>query len=101
MGGRAKRGRHGQSLAIVNAVSSSPQSIQSCLSTKAVTPAFFESGPSAISRPGNQAHAQTSQTWKSEETIKREKFQRIRQSLQHFAPEQYKSRAKPGNRPVE
>jgi hypothetical protein len=101
MGGRAKRGRHGQSLAIIHAVSSSPNSIQSCLSTKIVTPVFFESGPSAISCPANQAHGQTSQTWKSKETIKREEFEEILQSVQHFAPEQYKSRAKPGNRPAE
>jgi hypothetical protein len=101
MGGRSKRRRYGQSIVIVHAGSTSPHSIQSCSSTKVVTPAFFELGPSAISRPANQAQSQTSQTWKSKETIKREKFERVCQSVQHFAPEQYKSRVKPGNRSAE
>lgn len=90
MGRKVKSGRYSQPVARERA--NSAHSVQSGLSTKVVNPAFFEVTSSAI-------HAQ-SQTWKSDEAKQREKFDRTRNLLQHFAPEQFKSRAKPSNGPA-
>lgn len=103
---RCRRGRGSQIKEITHTGPKSPQSVPSVLSTNIATPAFFNSSsfsaitPSAVPPQAKHPKGQASTTWKSAKTIEREKYDRTRQQVQHFAPEQFKACAKPSNGPA-
>ena len=92
MGSKGNRSQIGQP-ATRNRTSSVHESIDSGLSTKVSNPGFYVTPP-------HPANLSQSQTWKSDEAKQRDQFDRRKILLQHFAPEQFKPRAKPANEPA-
>jgi hypothetical protein len=92
MGSKGNRSQIGQP-ATRNRTSSVHESIDGGLSTKVSNPRFYVT-------PSHPANLSQSQTWKSDEAKQRDQFDRTKILLQHFAPEQFKPRAKPANEPA-
>jgi hypothetical protein len=93
MGGKGNKSQNGQPLNRHRA--NSTHSVSSGLSTKLGNSAYFN-----INSPVSSSILVQSQTWKSEEAKQREKFDRSRNLLQYFTPEQFKNRAKPSDGPA-